>query len=205
MDDKTEELRDIFLSVSDSETVTERQEGGRGSLRSDEAVRADLRAAIERMGEDLGFETPLPVAALVTIVEQYYDGASDAEIAGEIDDALPDGVDPESAVARARLDLHIVREEDRDRPVSLDRLDELRAEDRSVDTLAAEFDASTDEIRFACAVLDTEHERRRVADRYREAFEDALQDRDLAERLTSSLEETGLEEATADQEVDVDM
>lgn len=38
MDEKTEELRDIFVDVAGEDTVTERQEDGHGSLLSDEGV-----------------------------------------------------------------------------------------------------------------------------------------------------------------------
>jgi hypothetical protein len=200
MDEKTEELRDIFQSISDSDTVTERQERGRGSLANEASIRADLQTAIEGMQADLGFDTTLSTADLVTVVERYYDGDSDREIAVELgDESL------ERTVARARLDLHIVREADRDTAVDLDELGDRLDDGESVRDIAADLDASPDDVRFAARVIETERERRRVADRYREAFEDVLQDRDLSERLTSSLKETGLEGATEDQEVDVDL
>lgn len=200
MDEKTEELRDIFQSIADSDTVTESQEQGRGSLASEESVREDLEAVLTRMEEEMGFDTTLSTEDLVTVVERYYEGDSDQEIAAALgDESL------ERTVARARLDLHIVRDADREAPFSLDELREQLAADESVQSIAEALDTSPTEVRFYRRVIETEQERRRVADRYREAFEDALQDRDLAERLTSSVEETGLEEATADQEVDVDM
>lgn len=200
MDEKTEELRDIFQSIADSDTVTESQERGRGSLASEESVREDLEAVVTRMDTELGFDTTLSTEDLVTVVERYYEGDSDREIAAALgDESL------ERTVARARLDLHIVRDEDREAPFSLDELREHLDGDESVQSIADALDTSPTEVRFYTRVIEAERERRRVADRYREAFEDALQDRDLAERLTSSVEETGLEEATADQEVDVDM
>lgn len=200
MDEKTDELRDIFQSITDTDTVTEPQEPGRGSLASEESVREDLEAVVSRMDAELGFDTTLSTEDLVTVVERYYEGDSDREIA----DALGDE-SLERTVARARLDLHIVRDEDREARFSLDELRERLDADESVQSIADALDTKPTEVRFYTRVIETERERRRVADRYREAFEDALQDRDLAERLTSSVEETGLEEATADQEVDVDM
>ena len=200
MDEKTEELRDIFRSVSDSDTVTERQEQGRGSLGGPAQVRERLKDVIEGMAEDLGFDTSLPFDELVTVVEGYYEGESDEEIATELGDETH-----EDTVAEARLDLHIVRESDLEPPFSMDRFDDLLEGETSVESIADTLDTSPEAVRFYRRVRETQQERRRMADRYREAFEDALQDRDLSERLTSSLKETGLEGATEGQEVDVDL
>jgi DNA-directed RNA polymerase specialized sigma24 family protein len=200
MDEKTEELRDIFRSISDADTVTETQERGRGSLATADDVRAKLRSVVEDMREDVGFDTTLSIDHLVAIVEQYYEGASDAEIARE----LGGDTDPKT-VARARLDLHIVREQDRDAPFSLDRLEDLLDQEMPIADVAAELDVSESTVRRYRRVIETQRERRRVADQYRGEFENILRDRDLAERLTSSLQETGLEDATEGQEVDVDM
>ena len=199
MDEKTEQLRDIFLSVSDEDTVTERQEQGHGSLAQGGDVREGLASVVEEMQTSLDFETALSIDQLVTVVDRYYQGATDEEIAGE----LGDEVSPQD-VFEARLDLHIVRDSDQEAPFDRDRLRELRDEDVSTAAMADQLDASQPDVRRHLRVIDTQEERRRVADRYREAFEDVLQDRELAERLTSSLQETGLEEATEGQEVDVD-
>ena len=199
MDEKTEQLRDIFLSVSEEETVTETQESGRGSLERRGDVREELAAVVEQMREAFEFRTDLSTEQLATVVEEYYEGATDADIA----DAVGDDVSSRT-VFDARLDLHVVRDRDTDAPFDLDRLRALRDDDVSVAEMADELDVSESTIRRYERVLDTLEVRRRVADRYREAFEDVLQDRELAERLTSSLKETGLEGATEGQEVDVD-
>jgi len=52
MDEKTEELRDIFVDVAGEDTVTERQEAGHGSLLSDEdGVEERLLAVIDGLGD----------------------------------------------------------------------------------------------------------------------------------------------------------
>lgn len=200
MDEKTEELRDIFLSVSEEDTVTEQQQAGRGTLDSEGEVRDSLRSVIEDMREDVGFDTSLSIADLVTVVESFYDGASDAEIARELEaDLRPRNV------RRVRMDLHLVRERDREAPFSLDRLKTLLETGDPTTDIAEELDVSPSTVRRYRRVVETQSERRRVADRYRGEFETVFQNRDLADRLTSSLEETGLEGATEGQEVDVDM
>jgi len=80
MDEKTEQLRDIFLSVSDEDTVTERQEQGHGSLAQGGDVREGLASVVEEMQTSLDFETALSIDQLVTVVDRYYQGATDEEI-----------------------------------------------------------------------------------------------------------------------------
>ncbi|MFB6270249.1 MAG: conditioned medium-induced protein 4 [Halobacterium sp.] len=197
MDEKTEELRDIFMDVADDETVTESQEDTHGSLASAADVEARLREAVAAMHDNLDFQTDLDVDDLATVVEQFYAGDSDAEIA----DALDADVDAET-VADARIDLHLLRESDTDAPFDLARL-----RDEDADPAAVAADADVDESTVAAyeRVADAQAEIRRVNDRYRAEFENVLQDRELSERLTSSVHEDGLDGATEGQETDIDI
>ncbi len=195
MDEKTEELRDIFVDVADDDTVTESQEDTHGSLASEADVEARLRETVAAMRKNLDFETSLSVDELTELVERFYGEDSDAEIADEL------GSDA-AAVTEARFDLHLLREDDTDVPVDLDQ---VRESDADADALADELDADEDAIRRAQRVVETQAELRRVNDRYRAEFENALQDRELSERLTSSVHEDGLDGATEGQETDIDI
>ena len=201
MGDRTDELRDLFESVTGTDEVTERQRRPRGTLSADRETRAALAAEIEQMRGELTFETELPVPALTTLLEAFYDGEDDDTIAEAVSKAHDVAVDP-SGVATARLDLHLVRDAERP-PAALDGA--LSRDETDVASIAAAQDVAPERVERWLAVRETMAERRRVADRYRQAFESQLADRDLAERLTASLEETGLDGAVADQEVDLDM
>jgi len=192
MDEKTEELRDIFVDVAGGDTVTESQEETHGSLASEADVEARLRETVAEMHEDLDFETSLSVDELTTLVERFYDEASDSEIADDL------GVD-EATVADARLDLHLLRESDTDAP-----LDRVRDADDAA-ALADDLGVDEETVQRYQRVVDAREERRRLNDRYRAEFENALQDRELSERLTSSVHEDGLEGATEGQETDIDI
>jgi hypothetical protein len=193
MDEKTEELRDIFVDVADGDTVTESQEETHGSLASEADVEARLRETVAEMREDLDFETSLSVDDLTAVVERFYEEDSDAEIAAEL------GVD-EGTVVDARLDLHLLREADTDAP-----LDRVRDADESTEALADDLGVDEGTIQHYQRVVETREQRRRLNDRYRAEFENALQDRELSERLTSSVHEDGLEGATEGQETDIDI
>ena len=197
MDEKTEELRDIFTEVADSDTVTERQEETRGSLLGDDDVHDRLVDVVERMRERYDFDTDLDDDDLATLVRAYYDGDGDGD--GAIADRL--GV-ARSTVVRARLDLHLVRDRDRDAPLDLAALRERLDDDASTADLAEAFDVSESTVRRYRRVVAAEDRARRANERFREEFDTVLADVEL-DGITEGVREDGLDEATEDIETDV--
>ncbi|MFP9191556.1 conditioned medium-induced protein 4 [Natronosalvus vescus] len=194
MNEKTEELRDIFTSVTDGEdTVTESQEDTRGSLEKDErTVDERLGTLIHQMRERYGFETPLSDDELRTVAKRYYDRESDATIAEEL------GV-PESTIFEARRALHLVDEGDADE-VDLVAIREREEDDA---TIATEYDVDPETIRRYRLVAAAKEESRAANDRYRDEFDSLLADADLASRMATDVREDGLEDATEGMETDV--
>ena len=194
MDEKTEQLRDIFMDVSGEESVTESQAAGRGSLTDtdESAVEERLGGTVARMRERYGFRTPLDDATLVTVVQGFYAGRGDDELAEELD------VD-ESAVVEARLDLHLLRESDdaADFDVAAFRK-RVVGDDATDEALAAAFDIDTETAAHHRRVVEAQTAARGVSHRFTSEFEDALADAGLATRHTSAVRETGLDEATED-------
>ena len=198
MDEKTAELRDIFIDVTDGETVTERQEDERGSLTEDEErIVERLDDIVGRMREQFSFESDLTTEQLRCVVQGYYDGADDAVIADALD------VERETVVT-ARHDLHLLREEETDGPFEFARLRELRNDDqeRTAGEMADELDVSESTLRQYGAVVDTQNRKRSVNDRFADEFAELLTDADLQDH-TESVEDDGLDEATEGMETDV--
>ena len=196
MDDKTAELRDIFLDVAGDETVTESQSEQRGTLVGDgEPVEERLVDVIERMRERFTFETALDTATYAAIVRRFYDGQADEQVAVDLDLER-------ATVFRARADLHLLREDDAD-DVDLAAVRERVAD--GADPMAAAATLGYDEptAERAAEVLRAQDASRRVSQRYRSEFEEILTDADIAVRLTASAHEDGLDEATDDIETDV--
>ncbi|MGM0397471.1 MAG: helix-turn-helix domain-containing protein [Halobacteriota archaeon] len=200
MDEKTEELRDIFMQVSDDAEVTEKQSESRGSLVDDVDVEGRLVEIIGRMRDDLGFDTTLDDQALATVVRGFYEGDTDAEIARELGEETV-----AKTVGRARIDLHLLRDRDEDAPFPLEDLEEALDSGFSVSEAAAELGVSESTVRRYRRVLDAKRAIRQVNDRYRDDFEDLLEDRGLAEQMTRDVLETGLEGAIEGQETDTQM
>ena len=194
MDEKTEQLRDIFIDVAGEESVTESQAAGRGSLTDtdEERVESRVREVIGRMRERYAFRTPLDDAALVTLVRGFYAGREDGELAGDL------GVD-ESAVLEARLDLHLLRESDADADFDVAAFRRRVVGDDPTDAdLAADFDIDADTAARYRRVVDAQAAARQVSRRFTSEFEDALADAGLSTHMTAAVRETGLDEATED-------
>lgn len=198
MDDKTEELRDIFLDVSEDETVTESQQDTHGSLASDDEIDARIGETVARMREEFGFDTALDDDALISLIREYYRGQDDAAIA----EALDADVDVED-VRDARLDLHLLRPEDTEAEFDLAALREHLEQDTPTPAIADALDVDDATVDAYREVLEVRALIQRTNARYPIEFEDALQDTQIAERLTHDAREDGLEEATEGQEVDV--
>ncbi|MFC4249676.1 conditioned medium-induced protein 4 [Natribaculum luteum] len=193
MNEKTEELRDIFTSVADEDTVTESQEDTRGSLEKDDrTVDERLESVVARMRERYEFETPLEDDELVAIAKRFYEGRDDGEIADEL------GID-ESTVFEARMALHLVSDDDAD---EVD-LVAIRERDEDDATLAAEYGVDEGTIRRYRRVAAAKDESRAANDRYRDEFDSILADADLSTQIAKDVREDGLEDATEGMETDV--
>ena len=195
MDEKTEELRDIFVNVTDESTVTERQEDLRGSLAREGAPTERTERVVRAMAERYAFETDLAVETLVELVEAFYGGAGDGNLAETIEESR-------HAVFRARMDLHLVREADTEAPFELNALRERLEREDSVGEIAADLEVAESTVRRYRQVVETQTERRTVGDRFREAFNEIYLDTDLAAH-TDDVTRDGLEEATDGLESDV--
>jgi hypothetical protein len=199
MDEKTERLRDVFLEVADEDTVTESKAPARGSLLDapdDADVEERLDGVIDAVGERYGFSTDLGRGPLRRLVVAFHDGDDDAAIAEAVD------ADPET-VARARLDLHLVRESDLAPPADPDAIRERLDEGGSVAAAAADLGVDPAALERYRLALRARDRARRANERYRDAFREALSDADLSTRLAAGAREDGLREATEDVETDV--
>ena len=197
MDEKTAELRDIFMETTDSETVTESQSESPGSLADDDSDVAErLATLIDRMRERYDFVTELDSDALITVVRGFHDGDDDATIATRLD------CEP-AVVRKARLDLHLVREADREAPFEFDQLRQLLAEELPLEERAERLDVSVETAREYSEVAAADRRSTRANDRFRDAFAELLTDADLTDRLAADAHEDGLGEATEDMETDV--
>jgi len=223
MDEKTAELRDIFVETTGSDTVTERQAESPGTLtdRDEAAVAERVRELVAAMRERYDFSTDLDDATYARIARGYFALDDDAAIAAALaegDDAGfggddhggasdPVDVDP-AAVRDARFDLHLVRDDDRevdDAPFDYADLKSLTAAGRSIVDCAEALDADIDAVAKYARVARVDLTATRANDRFRDGFRDLLTDAEIEGSHAESAREDGLREATEDIETDVSL
>jgi hypothetical protein len=195
MDEKTAELRELFVSVTDEERVTESQAESPGSIVGGDS-RARLAAVVADMRAELSFETALADDALVDVVRGFYAGDDDETIAAAVD------ADPD-AVATARFDLHLLREAETGPPADDPSFRAAVDEEAADAALAERFDCAPEVASRARRAVAVQRETRRVNRRYRDQFESVIDDRAIAERVTGDGARDELAGATEGQEVDV--
>lgn len=197
MDDKTAELRDIFIEATGSDTVTESQSESPGSLTdSDRDVSDRLRELIGRMRDRYEFSTDFDDETLSQIVQAYYTEHTDREIASELD------VEPH-AVFEARLDLHLVSAADRKAEFDLDGLRRLVVEDVPLSERATKLDITEATAQHYSMIVEADLQSTRANDRFRDEFAELLTDSDLTGQLARDARKDGLKDATEDLETDV--
>lgn len=194
MDERTEDLRDLFTSVTGEESATESQSADRGTLVDGAgSVEERLEAVVAEMRAAVGFEVDRDDAALARVVRGFFDGETDA--------AMADALDTDAAtVARMRLDLHLLREADGDTPVDTDRLATLLDEGADPEEAAATLDTDAETVRWLQSVRAAVRERRATNRRWYDAFAAVATEADLASRYTDAAQEDGLKEAAEDIE-----
>lgn len=194
MDEKTETLRDIFISVADDATITERQEESPGTLTGSSSVDDRLATLITRMRSHHNFASTLDDEALISLAREVYAGSTDADLAVEHDVSIDE-------IRQARFDLHLVFDVDREVSASFDALRSAFASGATATDLQEEFDLSTAEAERAHVVLEVEREMRQTNYRFRDEFDELLDDGDLEEQLSDAVTDDGLADATEGLEV----
>lgn len=195
MDEKTAELRDIFVETTGEEEVTAAQSADRGSL-LDDPDDDRVREVLSRLHEETDVETDLSVADHKRVVQLFFRGADDTAIAAKLD-LTPD------VVRRARLDAHLLREADQQAVFDHGRLRRLVAEGVSPTEAARAVDADEATVVRHATAIKAELASRRHNHRFRDELAELLSDAPLSEQFATDAREDGLEEAAEDIETNV--
>ena len=198
MDEKTEALRDIFIDATGSETVTERQEASRGSIADDgtDASDDELLAVLTRMRERFDFRSTLDDDELLTVLRGFFSGASDDAIAADVGETR-------AAVFTARMDLHLVTDDDH---TSVDAaVRPLVRDGADLDACLDDVDADAELVERAYHVAVSEMAAARTNHRFSDEFSDLLTDDDISTRLATDARRDGLRDATEDIETNVSL
>ena len=217
MDEKTADLRDIFIETTGTETVTDEQQNDRGSLIDSDDITVDdrLHAIITQIRNRFDDELSLSTETAALIARGFFNPQfnseagddnqwsriADAQLAASIDD--PD-IDSET-VFDVRMSLHLITDADRKAPFDLDRLRSLRAEGMTATACADTLETTTETVNRLVRVIEAEAESRQVSHRFRASLANLLSDSALSERLATDARRDGLEPAIDDMETDVSL
>jgi hypothetical protein len=201
MDERTEELKELFVETTGAEEVTETQEAEPGDLAGDvapEDAPERVEELVARMRERYDFQSGLDDPALARTVLGFYAGADDAELADTLD------VD-EATVFTARMDLHLLRDADRDPPFPFDDLRELVVADVPLDERAERLEAGEETVEQYSQAVAADLRSTRANHRFVDAFTELLTDAELSESHAADARESGLEEAAEDIETNTQL
>jgi len=226
MDEKTSDLRDLFVETTGSGTVTERQAESRGTLtdRDDAVIDERVRELVAAMRERYDFSTDLDDATYARIARGRFEKDDDEAVATALDEKREaDGDDERSEAGLARKP-HPSSTRDRprravrppprpreaDREVDDDAFDyadlkRLTAEGRSIVECADALDADPDAVAKYARVARVDLTSTRANDRFRDEFRDLLTDADIEGSHAETARNDGLEEATKDMETDTNL
>lgn len=196
MDEKTEQLRELFVETTEETTVTDHQTDQRGSLADQPDVERRLAELLAEMRDRYSFRTDLSDRTLQTIIEGYYEDASDEDLAEQL------SIAPET-VRQARFDLHLLRSTELAGGADSDRLRQLYADDASIAAIADAFEVSTETAHRYKEAVAVDVQSRRANHRYRDAFAELFSDAALTATHTDDVHEDGLDGATEGLETDV--
>ncbi|ERG98738.1 MAG: hypothetical protein J07HQX50_02785 [Haloquadratum sp. J07HQX50] len=208
MDNKTANLRDLFIETTGSKKTTESQAVDRGTLLKRAAaddVDAALSDIVDEMESTFTFRSSLSQERYVELIKTFYSvGGRSAWSISEDAQFRPSVAEDAIVIRTARIDLHLIADVDRIGPLSPNEAYQ-RSTDHSLSAIANTVGCDLDTIERLVRVGKAESESRRVNHQYRNTFRQLLTDAELSEQLTADAREDGLREATEDIETNVSL
>jgi|AntDeeMetagen681_2_1112603.scaffolds.fasta_scaffold07182_2 hypothetical protein len=194
-------LTDIFMDVSQgAESTTETQEEQRGSWQpsGNSDAEANIRETIAEMRDRYGLRTKLSDEQLVTLVQAFFEGAGDTEIARGIGDASLD-----KTVTRARLGLHLFRESDTQADFDIEALRDCHEDGCSGAECARQIGIGKSTANRYRRIFEAKAEAEHVAHEYHDRFQQYCRGENIdAEFEPDYFSNDGLADAVADAGAD---
>jgi len=187
MSDKTEQLKELFLKISSSTKVIEKQAKLHGDLKGSEEIERRLREVVSDMCERYSIQTKLTPEQLATLVRLFYKGLSDTEIAEGLGDRALN-----KTVSRARIKLHLFRRSDLKPPFEKQEFLRLASAGYSVKEMSESLGVAPSTISEYKNIFDCQWAAER--DGYTKRFEDIISDQDVSERMVTHISKDGLQD-----------
>ncbi|MDO5846192.1 MAG: response regulator receiver protein [Methanocorpusculum sp.] len=182
------DLLQLFSNITQKTKIVEPIKTLHGSLRDQDAVEREIALIMREILDRGVFKTKLLPIQLARLITSFYAGKNDTEIARELGDEKLS-----KTVARARVRLKLFREMDFDMPFDQDQLKILMDAEITMKEISEKLGVSSTTLREYRHVIEQRDDT--TLDPYLERIKDVMEDRDLTEKMTSTLQEDTLGEA----------
>lgn len=180
MSDKTEQLKELFLKISSSTKVVEKQATLHGDLKGSGEIERKLREVVSDMCKRYNVQTKLNPEQLATVVRLFYKGLSDTEIAEQLGDRALN-----KTVSRARIKLHLFRESDLKPPFEKQEFSKLAEASLSVKEMSERLGVAPSTISEYKNIFECQAAAEK--DGYTKRFEEIISDQDVSERMVTHI------------------
>jgi len=185
---KQKDLLDLFSKMTQKTKIVEPRKTLHGTLRDQDAVEREIALIMREIQERGFFKTKLEPIQLARLVTAFYAGKNDTEIARGLGDEKLS-----KTVARARVQLKLFRDLDFNMPFDPEELKKLMETDMTMKEISEKLGVSPTTLREYRHVIDMREDT--TLDPYLNRIRDVMEDRDLKERMASTLQEDTLGEA----------
>ncbi|HJJ36473.1 MAG TPA: helix-turn-helix domain-containing protein [Methanocorpusculum sp.] len=182
------ELLNLFSSLTNKTKIVEERSTLHGTLRDQEAVEREIALIMHEIKDRGIFKTSLEPIQLARIINMYYAGKNDTEIARSLGDEKLS-----KTISRARIQLKLFRDNDFKMPFKESELRNLQKKGMTQKDIAQKLGISPTSLREYSNILDMRDNT--ALNPYLERIQDVLHDRDLTEKMASTLQEDTLGEA----------
>ena len=185
---KQQDLLNLFSKMTQKTKIVEPRKTLHGTLRDQDAVEREIALIMREIQARDSFKTKLEPIQLARLITAFHAGKNDTEIARELgDDKLS------KTVARARVQLKLFRDMDFNMPFDSEELKKLMESDLTMKEISEKLGVSPTTLREYRHVLEMRDDT--SLDPYLARIRDVMEDRDLTEKMASTLQEDTLGEA----------
>lgn len=185
---KQQDLLNLFSKMTQKTKIVEPRKTLHGTLRDQDAVEREIALIMREIQSRDSFKTKLEPIQLARLITAFHAGKNDTEIARELgDDKLS------KTVARARVQLKLFRDMDFNMPFDPNELKKLMESDMTMKEISEKLGVSPTTLREYRHVIEMRDDT--TLDPYLARIRDVMEDRDLTEKMASTLQEDTLGEA----------
>lgn len=185
---KQKDLLNLFSNLTNKTSIHEPRKTLHGTLRDQDAVEREIALIMREIQSRGFFKTKLEPIQLARLVTMFYAGKNDTEIGRSLGDEKLS-----KTIARARVQLKLFREQDFNMPFDEKELKKLMSQDMNMKEISEKLGISPTSLREYRHIIDMRDDV--TLDPYLDRIKGVLEDRDLTEKMASTLQEDTLGEA----------